>query len=67
LMEGLLAMLLSERMGVQINGNGDGQARPEVEALRNQIRQSLVIKEQPAANAALPAIASAPAQPERDS
>src|SRR5690242_15141159 len=32
LMEGLLAMLLSERMGVQVNGNGDGAARPEVEA-----------------------------------
>jgi hypothetical protein len=46
LMEGLLAMLLSERMGVQVNSNGDGTARPEVEALRNQIRQSLVAKEQ---------------------
>src|SRR5262245_6517329 len=56
LMEGLLAMLLSERMGVQVNSNGDGAARPEVEALRNQIRQSLMAKERQEASAA-PALA----------
>ncbi len=40
--EALLTLLLSERMGTQI-GSQDGAARgPEVEALRNQIRQSLL-------------------------
>ncbi len=42
LMEGLLAMLLSERMSVQVSASGNGTARPEAEALRNQIRQSLM-------------------------
>jgi uncharacterized membrane protein YqiK len=65
LMEGLLAMLLSERMGVQVNGNGDGAARPEVEALRAQIRQGVMASRQQAPSDTPPAIASAPAQPER--
>jgi len=42
LMEGLLAMLLSERMSAQVSASGNGTARPEAEALRNQIRQSLM-------------------------
>jgi len=42
LMEGLLAMLLSERMSTQVSASGNGTARPEAEALRNQIRQSLM-------------------------
>ena len=44
LMEGLLALLLSERMGVQMtNGQQNGgPRRPEVEALRNQIQQGLM-------------------------
>jgi uncharacterized membrane protein YqiK len=41
LMEGLLAMLLSERMGVDVTGSSDAQRSSEVEILRNQIRQSL--------------------------
>jgi uncharacterized membrane protein YqiK len=40
LMEGLLAILLSERMGVAVTG--ESQRGPEVEALRNQIRQTLL-------------------------
>ncbi len=42
IMEGLLTMLLSERLGVQMN-NPAGQMMhtPEVEAMRDQIRQSL--------------------------
>jgi len=44
LMEGLLAMLLSERMGVDIAG--ETQRSPEVDALRNQIRQSLATSTQ---------------------
>jgi uncharacterized membrane protein YqiK len=58
LMEGLLAMLLSERMGVQVNGNGNGDAaRPEVEALRNQIRQGVLASRTPEPNGAPPAAA----------
>jgi len=38
-MEGLLAMLLSERLGVQVNPGA--QRSPEAEAMREQIRQSL--------------------------
>lgn len=44
LMEGLLAMLLSERMGVNVAG--ETQRSPEVDALRNQIRQSLATSTQ---------------------
>ncbi|MCW5853008.1 MAG: flotillin family protein [Anaerolineae bacterium] len=39
LMEGLLAMLLSERMGESVRETGERS--PEVERLRNQIRQQL--------------------------
>jgi uncharacterized membrane protein YqiK len=38
-MEGLLAMLLSERLGVQVNPGA--QRSPEADAMREQIRQSL--------------------------
>jgi uncharacterized membrane protein YqiK len=41
LMEGLLALLLSERMGVAVATHGESSRPPEVESLRNQIRQSL--------------------------
>ncbi len=44
MMEGLLAMLLSERMGVAVAG--DGSARPEAEALRAQIRQGMFSQRQ---------------------
>ena len=46
LMEGLLAMLLSERMGVNVTG--ETERSPEVDALRNQIRQSLAASTQSA-------------------
>lgn len=44
LMEGLLAMLLSERVGAQANSNGNGTdgMQAEIDALRKQIRQSLM-------------------------
>src|SRR5262245_23574554 len=43
LMEGLLAMLLSERMGVQLIGNGNGSgSRPGAAALREQILRRLM-------------------------
>lgn len=42
LMEGLLAILLSERMGVPLgNQTGPTTPKPEVEAMRNQLLQSL--------------------------
>lgn len=49
LMEGLLAMLLSERMGVDVIGSNDAPRSTEVEALRNQIRQSLTASMQQSA------------------
>ena len=58
LMEGLLAMLLSERMGVPLNsGSANSEVRPEVEALRKHIRQGM------ATEPAAPAMPDAPAQP----
>lgn len=46
LMEGLLAMLLSERMGVQVSANSGGNAtRPEVMAMRDQIVQRLMAEQ----------------------
>jgi uncharacterized membrane protein YqiK len=58
LMEGLLTMLLSEKMGVQVSANGGGNvARPEVAAMRDQIMQRLMAeqpKEAPVAPATVP-------------
>ncbi len=55
LMEGLLAMLLSERMGQPIVGDGAAR-RPEVEALSEQIRKGLLASTQ--AEAAAPPAAA---------
>ncbi len=45
LMEGLMAILLSERMGVAVNDStGSAPAKPEVVALREQIYQGLSAK-----------------------
>jgi uncharacterized membrane protein YqiK len=52
LMEGLMAMLLSDRMGEQVNGNGS-TARPEAAALRDQIMKGLMA-EQPKDVPAIP-------------
>lgn len=52
LMEGLLAMLLSEKMGVSVSSTANA-ARPEVAAMRDQILQRLMA-EQPKEAAALP-------------
>ena len=41
LMQGLLAILLSDRMGVQLNTADNAVRSPQVEALRNQIYASL--------------------------
>src|SRR5437867_8174281 len=54
LMEGLLAMLLSERMGTAVSGNG-GTARPEAAALRDQIMQRLMAEQTKEETAAVPA------------
>jgi uncharacterized membrane protein YqiK len=44
LMEGLMAMLLSDRMGEQVNG-GSNAARPEATALRDQIMKQLMTEQ----------------------
>jgi hypothetical protein len=64
LMEGLLAMLLSDKMGVQVNGAGNGNAsRPEVTAMRDQIVQRL-LAEQPKEAPAMPvAVPTTPLKP----
>jgi uncharacterized membrane protein YqiK len=41
IMEGLLTLLLSEKMGVPVSRDGEREPKPEVELLRSQIRQSL--------------------------
>ena len=45
LMEGLLAMLLSERMGVQVNSGSGNPSRPEIAAMRDQIMQRLMAEQ----------------------
>lgn len=63
LMEGLLAMLLSERMGTPLNGTSNG-AGPEVEALRKQIRDGLLASRAQEATPAAPTIpATVPTTP----
>jgi uncharacterized membrane protein YqiK len=42
LMEGLLAMLLSDKLGVQLQSNGGNAGRPEVAAMREQILRRLI-------------------------
>ena len=46
--EALLTLLLSERMGEQVVGSDGASQRPEVTALRDQIRQSLLTSVQQA-------------------
>jgi uncharacterized membrane protein YqiK len=41
IMEGLLTLLLSERMGVDVAAQANAPRSPEAEALRDQIRQSM--------------------------
>ncbi len=53
-MEGLLTLLLSDRMGVQINQSG-AERSPEVEEMRAQIRESLKKRDEGSSS---PAVAS---------
>ncbi len=55
LMEGLLAMLLSERVGVQVTNTGDHGTRPETQLLRKQILDGLLTKPPEQALPAMPA------------
>ena len=43
-MEGLLTMLLSEKLGLKSAVEGVRERNPEVERLREQIRQSMIEK-----------------------
>jgi len=47
IMEGLLTLLLSEKMGVNLGGQASTPRSPEVEALRQQIRESMQKGDQP--------------------
>jgi uncharacterized membrane protein YqiK len=40
-MEGLLTLLLSDKLGVQVNNGSEKERNPQAEQLRSQIRQSL--------------------------
>src|SRR6266545_2413317 len=53
LMEGLMAMLLSDRMGEQVNANGNA-TRPEAAAMREQIMKRLMVEQSQAGTAAVP-------------
>src|SRR5215212_8430000 len=62
LMEGLMAMLLSDRMGEQVNANGNA-IRPEAAALRDQIMQRLMAEQQKEAPALPVAVPTTPLKP----
>jgi uncharacterized membrane protein YqiK len=49
IMEGLLTMLLSDKMGVQVSGDGKRERSPEAARLRDAIRESMADKK-PAGN-----------------
>src|SRR6266496_681261 len=53
LMEGLMAMLLSDRMGEQVNANGNA-TRPEAAAMRDQIMKRLMAEQTKEETAAVP-------------
>ncbi len=44
IMEGLLTLLLSDKLGLEVRGDGSKERSPEAERLRNEIRQSLMDK-----------------------
>jgi hypothetical protein len=54
-MEGLLTLLLSEKLGVTVAGQADAPRSAEAEALREQIRQSMQKAENPQTNPEKPA------------
>jgi uncharacterized membrane protein YqiK len=63
LMEGLMAMLLSDRMGTAVNANS-GTTRPEAAALRDQIMKQLMAERSPEEPSAAPAaVATTPLKP----
>lgn len=53
LMEGLMAMLLSDRMGEQVNASGNA-TRPEAAAMRDQIMKRLMAEQEKEEMAAVP-------------
>jgi uncharacterized membrane protein YqiK len=55
IMEGLLTLLLSEKLGVTVAGQADAPRSAEAEALREQIRQSMQKAENPQTNPEKPA------------
>ena len=64
LMEGLLAMLLSDKLGVQVNANSGGNTtRPKVAAIRDQIMQRLVAEQSKEAPAMPVTVPTTPLKP----
>ncbi|MFL5805569.1 MAG: SPFH domain-containing protein [Roseiflexaceae bacterium] len=63
LMEGLMAMLLSDRLGEQVNSNGNAM-RPAAAAMRDQIMKGLMAEQTKEETAAAPAtVATTPLKP----
>ncbi|MBN1370822.1 MAG: hypothetical protein JW987_02590 [Anaerolineaceae bacterium] len=56
IMEGLLTLLLSDKLNLSVTTDATKERNPEVERLRNEIRQSMLEKGQPAQDATNPTV-----------
>jgi len=63
LMEGLLTLLLSDKLGVQVTGNQKRESNPEADRLREEIRKSLSEKREDASNQPGPAAPASGSMP----
>ena len=63
LMEGLLTLLLSDKLGVQVTGNQKRESNPEADRLREEIRKSLSEKREDASNQPEPAAPASGSMP----
>lgn len=61
IMEGLLTLLLSDKLGLEVKGDGSRERSPEAERLRNEIRQNLMDK--PSENKPQPLAMPGPSTP----
>ena len=62
IMEGLLTLLLSDKLNLEVNSSSTRERSPEVERLRNEIRQSMSDKPDDASKTP-PAAPTSPATP----
>jgi uncharacterized membrane protein YqiK len=63
IMEGLLTLLLSDKLNLQVNSDLQRERSPETERLRNEIRQGLSSEKKPEAPQTPPAAPAKPAAP----